>query len=166
MGKGGDVFVLDMGQPLRIEDLARKMIHLMGLTVRDEANPDGDIEIAYTGLRPAEKLYEELLIGENVMKTEHPMIMRAMEHHLPWPQLRDCLHELLESLDSFDCSHARQILMDTVVEYRPQSPIQDFVWLTKQANDVPRDNVTELSKHRLAVMRSTSRSASGSASAS
>src|SRR5690606_1980052 len=77
MAKGGDVFVLDMGKPVKIEDLARRMIHLMGLTVKDERNPDGDIEIVYTGLRPAEKLYEELLIGTNVTGTEHPMIMRA-----------------------------------------------------------------------------------------
>ena len=79
MAKGGDVFVLDMGKPVRIRDLAEKMIHLMGLTVRDDNSPDGDIEVRYTGLRPAEKLYEELLIGSNVMGTEHPGIMRAEE---------------------------------------------------------------------------------------
>lgn len=87
MGKGGDVFVLDMGKPVRIADLAKRMISLMGLTVRDEENPDGDVEIVYTGLRPAEKLFEELLIGTNVTGTEHPMIMRAMEHSLPWYQI-------------------------------------------------------------------------------
>ena len=84
MAKGGDVFVLDMGRPVRIDDLARRMISLMGLTVRDAANPEGDIEIEYTGLRTAEKLFEELLIGTNVTGTDHPMIMRAMEHSLPW----------------------------------------------------------------------------------
>jgi FlaA1/EpsC-like NDP-sugar epimerase len=133
MGQGGDVFVLDMGEPLRIEDLARRMISLMGLTVRDEANPEGDIEIVYTGLRPAEKLYEELLIGGNVTGTDHPMIMRAMEPHLPWTQLQGVLAEMLEALDHFDCVRARDILMRTVAEYRPESGIQDLVWLQSQA---------------------------------
>ena len=86
MAKGGDVFVLDMGKPVRIVDLAKKMIRLMGLTVEDESNPDGDIVIAYTGLRPAEKLYEELLIGNNVMETTHPSIRRAEEDFLKWPK--------------------------------------------------------------------------------
>ena len=90
MADGGEVFVLDMGKPVRICDLARRMIHLMGLTVRDEQHPDGDIEIAYTGLRPAEKLYEELLIGNNVTGTEHPMILRAIEHSLPWERVQGC----------------------------------------------------------------------------
>jgi len=80
MAKGGDVFVLDMGRPVRIDDLARRLVNLMGLTVRDANNPEGDIEIEYTGLRTAEKLFEELLIGTNVTGTDHPMIMRAMEH--------------------------------------------------------------------------------------
>lgn len=155
MGKGGDVFVLDMGEPLRIEDLARRMINLMGLTVKDESNPDGDIEIVYTGLRPAEKLYEELLIGENVTGTEHPMIMRAMEHHIPWPQLRDTLAELLEALDEFNCARARELLMETVIEYRPESPIQDLVWLRTADGDVDRTNVTELRTHRLRALRSS-----------
>ncbi len=88
MADGGDVFVLDMGKPVRICDLARRMIHLMGMTVRDEQHPDGDIEIAYTGLRPAEKLYEELLIGNNVTGTQHPMILRAIEHSLPWERFK------------------------------------------------------------------------------
>lgn len=153
MGKGGDVFVLDMGEPLRIEDLARRMINLMGLTVKDEANPDGDIEIVYTGLRPAEKLYEELLIGENVTSTEHPMIMRAMEHHIPWGQLRDVLADLLDALDAFDCSRAREVLIETVAEYRPESPIQDLVWMQGTQEDPDRGNVTELRTHRMRVAR-------------
>src|SRR5205807_649875 len=82
MAQGGDVFVLDMGRPVRIDDLARRLVSLMGLTVRDAQNPEGDIAIEYTGLRPAEKLFEELLIGSNVTGTDHPMIMRAMEHRL------------------------------------------------------------------------------------
>lgn len=146
MGQGGDVFVLDMGKPLRIEDLARRMIHLMGLTVRDEANPEGDIEIVYTGLRPAEKLYEELLIGENVTDTGHPMIMRAVEHHLPWPQLRDVLREMLDALDKFDCTRARELLMKTVAEYRPESPIQDLVSIQSQKLGRDLSNVTPVSR--------------------
>jgi FlaA1/EpsC-like NDP-sugar epimerase len=156
MGKGGDVFVLDMGQPLRIEDLARRMIHLMGLTVKDEENPDGDIEIVYTGLRPAEKLYEELLIGENVMGTDHPRIMRAIEHHIPWSRLREVLADLLEALDAFDCARAREILIDAVAEYRPDSPIQDLVWMQSVSADADRANVTELRTHRARVLRGTS----------
>jgi FlaA1/EpsC-like NDP-sugar epimerase len=156
MGQGGDVFVLDMGEPLRIADLAKRMIHLMGLTVKDETNPDGDIEILYTGLRPAEKLYEELLIGENVTGTEHPMIMRAREHHLPWSQLREILNEMLEALDAFDCTRARELLMTTVVEYRPESPIQDLVWLRGHDVGSDRRNVTELWTHRLRAVRNLS----------
>src|SRR5690606_18905510 len=144
MGQGGDVFVLDMGEPLRIADLARRMVHLMGLSVKDESNPDGDIEIVYTGLRPAEQVYEELLIGKNVTGTEHPMIMRATEHHLPWPQLKEVLLELLDALDTFDCVRARQLLMKTVAEYRPESPIQDLVWLRSQVVEAERGNVTSL----------------------
>src|ERR1700728_4685764 len=99
MADGGEVFVLDMGKPVRIEDLARRMINLMGLTVRDEQHPDGDIEISYTGLRPAEKLYEELLIGNNVTGTEHPMILRAIEHSLPWDSVHAELIEILAAMD-------------------------------------------------------------------
>ena len=149
MGRGGDVFVLDMGKPLRIEDLARRMIRLMGLSVRDAANPDGDIEIIYTGLRPAEKLYEELLIGGNVTGTEHPMIMRAMEPHLAWADLKEILAEMLDALDGFDCLRARELLMRTVTEYRPDSGIQDLVWLQAQQDDAQElANVTHIHAHR------------------
>src|SRR6202008_1008214 len=103
MAKGGDVFVLDMGRPVRIDDLARRMINLMGLSVRDPSNPDGDIEITYTGLRSAEKLFEELLIGNNITKTDHPMIMRAMEHSIPWVRMQQILDTLKSALQSGDC---------------------------------------------------------------
>src|ERR1700749_120187 len=119
MAEGGDVFVLDMGKPVRIGDLARRMIHLAGLTVRDEQHPDGDIEISYTGLRPAEKLYEELLIGNNVTGTEHPMILRAIEHSLPWEKVHASLEEILASLDRFDCPRVLQLLAEAVAEYKP-----------------------------------------------
>jgi len=92
MASGGDVFVLDMNEPIKIIDLARKMIHLMGYDVKDENSYRGDIAIEYTGLRPGEKLFEELLIGESVTGTEHPKIMRAEEDHLPWEvlEITDC----------------------------------------------------------------------------
>jgi FlaA1/EpsC-like NDP-sugar epimerase len=150
MGKGGDVFVLDMGKPVRIVDLARRMISLMGLTVRDEENPDGDIEITYTGLRPAEKLFEELLIGTNVTGTEHPMIMRAMEHSLPWNTVQQILEELGATLARSDCERARQLLMQTVAEYRPTEGLQDLVWSRRQSNSVQIDQskVTALQARR------------------
>ncbi len=149
MARGGDVFVLDMGKPVRIEDLARRMISLMGLTVRDDKNPDGDIEIVYTGLRPAEKLFEELLIGNNVSGTEHPAIMRATEHHLLWPTVAQLLDELLQAIDTFDCNRARELLMQTVVEYRPGSEVQDLVWARKKyLIENGHTKVTAIGAHR------------------
>jgi len=149
MGKGGDVFVLDMGKPVRIADLARRMINLMGLTVRDEQNPDGDIEIVYTGLRPAEKLFEELLIGTNVTGTEHPMIMRAMEHSLPWSQVQQIISELTEALNRLDCERARQLLMRAVAEYRPNGELQDLVWRRRvEVAHSEAQNVTTLQSRR------------------
>jgi len=131
MGKGGDVFVLDMGLPVRIDDLARKMIGLMGLTVRDEINPEGDIEIQYTGLRTAEKLYEELLIGSNVTGTEHPRILRAVEHSLPWERVRQLLEDLMGALGGYDCRKALEKLSEAVREFRADQEIQDHVWVRK-----------------------------------
>lgn len=130
MAKGGDVFVLDMGRPVRIDDLARRMINLSGLSVRDASNPDGDIEIEYTGLRTAEKLYEELLIGTNVTGTDHPMIMRAIEHSIPWSRMQPLLNELLGALVSFDCRRALSLLTEAVVEYRAHG-ISDYIWMRK-----------------------------------
>jgi FlaA1/EpsC-like NDP-sugar epimerase len=129
MGSGGDVFVLDMGSPVRIADLAKRMIQLAGYTVRDDKNPDGDIEIRFTGLRPAEKLFEELLIGKNVTGTEHPRILRAMEHSLTWEQMRHVLDDLAQCSVRFDCERAREILLRAVPEYRPTDKVQDHVWL-------------------------------------
>jgi FlaA1/EpsC-like NDP-sugar epimerase len=131
MAKGGDVFVLDMGRPVRIDDLARRLVNLMGLTVRDANNPDGDIEIEYTGLRTAEKLFEELLIGSNVTGTDHPMIMRAMEHRLPWPKMQQILNDLLVALASFDCHRALALLTESVAEYQGDPDIRDYVWTRK-----------------------------------
>jgi FlaA1/EpsC-like NDP-sugar epimerase len=128
MGQGGDVFVLDMGQPVRIDELARRMIGLMGLSVRDAAHPEGDIEIRYTGLRPAEKLYEELLIGNNVTGTEHPMIMRAIEHAPTWPEVKTLLAELTIALNQFDCRRVIGVLERAVREYQTAPEIHDLVW--------------------------------------
>jgi FlaA1/EpsC-like NDP-sugar epimerase len=131
MARGGDVFVLDMGRPVKIDDLARRLIHLHGLTVQDADNPEGDIEIQYTGLRAAEKLYEELLIGTNVTGTDHPMILRAMEHSLPWERMEQVLDELLIALASFDCPKAVAILGESVAEYRQTVELRDHVWTRK-----------------------------------
>jgi FlaA1/EpsC-like NDP-sugar epimerase len=131
MAKGGDVFVLDMGRPVRIDDLARRLINLMGLTVRDANNPEGDIEIEYTGLRTAEKLFEELLIGTNVTGTDHPMILRAIEHHIAWPRMQQILNEQLVALASFDCHRALTLLAESVAEYHAEVDIRDYVWTRK-----------------------------------
>lgn len=128
MGQGGDVFVLDMGEPVKIVELAEKMIHLSGLSIRSERNPQGDISIEFTGLRPGEKLYEELLIGDNVAATEHPMIMTANEDHLPWDVLKLKLGELLVAVEGDDYTRVRQLLRETVHGYTPDGEIVDWVY--------------------------------------
>ena len=128
MGHGGDVFVLDMGEPVRIIELAEKMIHLSGLSVRSEKNPHGDIAIEFSGLRPGEKLYEELLIGDNVVATQHPMIMSADEDNLAWDVLKVKLTELLSALDQDDYTRVRQLLRDTVSGYAPDGEIVDWIY--------------------------------------
>jgi len=128
MGQGGDVFVLDMGEPVKIVELAEKMIHLSGLSVRSEKNPHGDIAIQFTGLRPGEKLYEELLIGDNVEATQHPMIMRATESYLSWDVLKVKLDELLTAIDQYDYARVRQLLRDTVSGYAPEGEIVDWIY--------------------------------------
>jgi FlaA1/EpsC-like NDP-sugar epimerase len=150
MAVGGDVFVLDMGKPIKIADLARRMIQLSGFSVRDEQNQSGDIEIRYTGLRPAEKLFEELLIGKNVSGTQHPMIMRAIEHHLPWEQTEEYLNDLMGCARRFDCANALTILSSAVVEYRPAQSVVDLVW-TKAGRAPPLPetaSVTDLAAAR------------------
>ncbi|MEX5581507.1 polysaccharide biosynthesis protein [Pseudomonas lurida] len=128
MGLGGDVFVLDMGEPVKIVELAEKMIHLSGLSVRSEKNPHGDIAIEFSGLRPGEKLYEELLIGDNVVATRHPMIMSANEDHLAWDVLKGKLTELLAAVDQDDYTRVRQLLRDTVSGYAPDGEIVDWIY--------------------------------------
>nr|EPB97096.1 polysaccharide biosynthesis protein CapD [Pseudomonas plecoglossicida NB2011] len=128
MGQGGDVFVLDMGEPVKIASLAEKMIHLAGLSVKSENNPKGDIAIEFTGLRPGEKLYEELLIGDNVSPTQHPMIMSANEDCLAWDALKERLARLLQAVTDEDFSHVRQILREVVSGYAPEGEIVDWYY--------------------------------------
>lgn len=126
MGEGGEVFVLDMGKPVKIYDLAVKMIQLSGLQVLDESNPDGDIEINYTGLRPGEKLYEELLVGDNILKTENKLIMSANEQMIDWDELKPMLSELEKAAINAEHEKIRKILKRLVPQFRPQSNIVEF----------------------------------------
>jgi FlaA1/EpsC-like NDP-sugar epimerase len=134
MAKGGDVFVLDMGQPVKIMDLARRMIELSGLIVRDEQNPDGDVEIEITGLRPGEKLYEELLIGDNPQSTLHPRIMRAQEEFIPWSEFEHKLKSLEIALNVNDVGVIRLMLQQLVAGYLPSDAIMDWVYLEQEAD--------------------------------
>lgn len=127
MGTGGDVFVLDMGEPVRIAELARRMVELSGLNVRDEKMPDGDIEFQITGLRPGEKLYEELLIGDNPETTQHSRIMKAHEHFTNWNELQDRLKELRLAMDMNEVLKLRELLQQLVSGYQPNGEIVDWV---------------------------------------
>ncbi len=133
MARGGDVFVLDMGQPVRIIDLARRMVELSGLTVKDEQNPEGDIEIAVTGLRPGEKLYEELLIGDNPKSTVHPRIMRADEEFIPWAEFEAKLTALEMALNVNDAGVIRLMMQKLVAGYIPSDDIVDWVYMEQEA---------------------------------
>jgi FlaA1/EpsC-like NDP-sugar epimerase len=132
MAKGGDVFVLDMGQPVKIMDLARRMIELSGLTVKDEKHLEGDIEIAVTGLRPGEKLFEELLIGENPNSTVHPRIMKANEEFIPWNELESKINALEIALNVNDVGMIRLMLKQLVNGYIPSDDIVDWVYLEQE----------------------------------
>lgn len=147
MAKGGDVFVLDMGKPVKIVDLAEKMIQLMGKTVRSKVNPSGEIEIAYTGLRPAEKLYEELLIGTNVTGTSHPRIMRANEGCLEQNEMAEVLASLTHLLDVRDWNGLREIMLRVVEGYKPTGSIEDHVFLRNTAV-AEESNVADLELYR------------------
>ena len=133
MAKGGDVFVLDMGQPVKIMDLARRMVELSGLTVKDEQSPEGDIEIAVTGLRPGEKLYEELLIGDNPKPTVHPRIMKAHEEFIPWAEFEAKLTALEMALNVNDVGVIRLMMQQLVAGYIPSDDIVDWVYLEQEA---------------------------------
>lgn len=127
MGEGGDVFVLDMGEPIRIVELAKRMIHLSGFVEKGEDHPEGDIEITYTGLRPGEKLYEELLIGDNVSDTQHQRIMRAQEKVIVWEELTVILSELDKANEKDDYQSVRLLLEDHVDGFQPQCDIEDWL---------------------------------------
>jgi len=141
MGTGGDVFVLDMGKPVKIKDLAEKMIRLSGLEVKDEFHPDGDIEITYTGLRAGEKLYEELLIGDDVSKTDNPLIMRATESSLPWEELKPILVRLGDAINSCNQEELRKLLIQIVPGFKPQSNISDILYPGSSRDTFPRSDL-------------------------
>lgn len=141
MGKGGDVFVLDMGEPVKIMDLATKMVHLSGLEVKSSKQPEGDIEIQCTGLRPGEKLYEELLIGDNVVGTDHQRIMSAHEVKMPWDELEQILFELKSSCDLNDHHSIRKLLLEAPTAFNPTDGICDLNWQENLKNSA---NVTLL----------------------
>lgn len=128
MGQGGDVFVLDMGEPIRILDLAKRMVHLSGLEVKDEDHPNGEIEISFIGLRPGEKLYEELLIGDHVSETDHPRIMRAKEPVIAWAELQAMLGLLERATENGDFEQVRKVLTAAVAGFVPQCEISDVLW--------------------------------------
>ena len=133
MAKGGDVFVLDMGQPVKIADLARRMVELSGLTMKDDDAPDGDVAIEITGLRPGEKLYEELLIGNNPQPTSHSRIMKANELFASWEELEDKLKALEMALNVNDVGVIRVIMQQLVTGYTPSDSIVDWVYLEQEA---------------------------------
>ena len=128
MGYGGDVFVLDMGEQVKIDDLAKKMIKLSGLQIKDDLNPDGDIEIRYTGLRPGEKLFEELLIGKNTSETENPRIMRAKEEMIEWTELEGILDELRIAINENNYLKLRVLLVQAVPLFKPQCDVMDILY--------------------------------------
>ena len=128
MGKGGDVFVLDMGKPVSIDDLAKKMIGLSGLKIKNKSNPDGDIEIKYTGLRPGEKLFEELLIGDNTSHTANRFVMRAKEDRLSWNELKPILDSLKNEVNKCNQEKIRKLLIQLVPGFKPQCEIVDILY--------------------------------------
>jgi FlaA1/EpsC-like NDP-sugar epimerase len=132
MGSGGDVFVLDMGNPVRIYDLASRIVELSGLTLRNKRNPQGDIEIKVTGLRPGEKLYEELLIGDDPKPTQHPRILKAQEKFVPWEQLQGQLNSLNLALSVNDAPLIRRFLQQLVNGYQPSGEVVDWVHLAQE----------------------------------
>lgn len=134
LGKGGDVFVLDMGEPVKILDLAKRLINLSGLELKDKNNQDGDIEIIFTGLRPGEKLYEELLIGDNVTSTQHKQILRAEEDFISKAEIDRYIDLLKQSLEDNDVISLKRTLEDSVPEYTPERENSDILYLQRNKN--------------------------------
>ena len=139
MGTGGDVFVLDMGQPVRISDLATRMVEMSGLRLKTAAQPNGDIEITITGLRPGEKLYEELLIGNNPKPTQHARIMKANEEYLAWPQLQERLESLRMAMSVNDVPLIRNLLSQLVQGYQSNGEVVDWVYQAQERVKISRD---------------------------
>ena len=146
MGKGGDVFVLDMGESVKITDLASNLIQLSGLEVKSEVNPHGDIEIQFSGLRPGEKLYEELLIGDNVKQTAHERIMTAHEVHLPLEEYDLLLNELDFACHSMDHENIRTLLLNAPTGFNPTDGIGDLVWNHNQSEVDYSDSIKFISQ--------------------
>jgi FlaA1/EpsC-like NDP-sugar epimerase len=154
MASGGDVFLLDMGKPVKISELAETMIRLLGLTVKNDQHPDGDIGITYTGLRPGEKLFEELLVGSPALNTHHPQIMRAEEQSLSLAQTHKILEELNLALDDGNCIAIQEILLSANTGYTGSKEVSDLVWKENTGNfseggtreAVKKDNVAYLAR--------------------
>lgn len=145
MATGGDVFVLDMNEPIRIVDLAKKMVHLMGYDIKDENSYRGDIAIEYTGLRPGEKLHEELMIGESVTGTEHPKIVRAEEETLSWEVLQRLLDRLRKACSQIDLQEIKTVLMVAVDGFEPKEEVSDPLWgINKPAEILPEKEVANI----------------------
>ena len=142
IAQGGDVFVLDMGEHVNIVDLARKMVHLMGLEVRDEEHPHGDIEIQFTGLRPGEKLREELLIGENLAGTEHSKILRTEEATMTWQDVQHIVAALDQACDEFDYEKIRNVLLNSVIGFKPQHAFVDSIYV-KSAQIIEKESAAK-----------------------
>jgi FlaA1/EpsC-like NDP-sugar epimerase len=134
MGDGGDVFVLDMGEPVKIIELAERLINLSGMELKNENNPEGDIEIIFTGLRPGEKLYEELLIGDNVSTTVHKQILRANEEFIVKEELDKYINLLKEAEKNGDVVALKKILKEVIHGFNPEATSVDIIYLQKQSN--------------------------------
>ena len=132
LGRGSEVFVLDMGEPIKIFDLAKKMIRLSGLEVFNQETQEGDIEVIFTGLRDGEKLYEELLIGDNVSKTEHERIFKAEEESMSWKEVLNLLDEFKEAITIRDESQVHELLIRSVSGFKPYSGLNDLIYLSKK----------------------------------
>jgi FlaA1/EpsC-like NDP-sugar epimerase len=144
MGKGGDVFVLNMGDSVKIKDLAEKLIRLSGLELKDDSNPNGDIAIECTGLRPGEKLFEELLIGDNVQDTFHERIMTANEAMLSWANLEPILNDLDKMCHNFDHESIRELLLNAPTGFNPTDGIGDLVWAARKDADNKKVHTAEV----------------------
>jgi FlaA1/EpsC-like NDP-sugar epimerase len=141
MGKHSEVFVLDMGESVKIRDLINKMIKLSGLSIKDEKNPSGDIQVKITGLRPGEKLYEELLIGENPQETDHSKIQKANDSYIPFEQLEGDLNNLKNLIDKNRVNEVKCLLEKLVKLYKSNTEIVDHIYLKKKSYNTPTKKI-------------------------